>query len=264
MKPIVFKVFLVLATLVFGSTHAVADTVLLKTVATIDIDIPGGANGMALTVEDSSLWVGAQSVRQPSVVARYDRRGQLIDKRTLGSQGNVGGLAFDGISLHVLDYATSMRSGSHAMYRCKKDGSLERARSASGGPHNARGLAWSENGFFQGHSPTVKRQSVIHKLDAQGREQTRVTLPFYTSGMAWHDGKLWVTTGRYSELYVLDADLSIIGSFALDRPMTDIAFVDGELWGLGWNRSELYQLDVSGLSPKRPQSNWLALIAAAR
>lgn len=221
-----------------------SDNVRLTPGASVDLAVPGGWLGTALTSRDGDLWVGAQSTRGPSMVLQFTPSGAVLGQVKTASDGNVGGIAFDGDGVCALDYSTNMKSGQRVLSRLATDGTVRKAAVSASGAHNTFGLAWHGSGFFQGHSPTVTESSVIYRLTADGRQQSSHKMPFYTRGMTWHDNELWVTTGYYRTLHVLDRDLNIVRSYQLSVALADIAFVGGAFYGLEQNSNRLHRFEM--------------------
>ena len=255
---------LVITSLVFVLGHAVpalaqndGQNERLAPQTSADLAVPVGWLGSALTAHDGRLWIGAQSVREPSILLQFGTDGELRAQLKTASSGNVGGIAFDGEGLCNLNYSTNMNAGQRMLERFGHDGTARRASVQASGEHNTFGLAWHGDGFFQGQSPVVRQSSVIHRLDADGNRLSSHAMPFYTRGMTWHDGELWVTTGSFHTLHVLDRDLNVVRSYQLSVALADIAFVDDTLYGLEQNRNRLHRFSVP-----RPDAGDSVLTAA--
>ena len=221
-----------------------AEPATLTPVESRTVQMPDGWLATALTEHEGHLWFGAQASRRPSVLQRYTADGQLLEQLRTETAGNVGGLAFCGQSMCNLDYGTNQRSGKSRLERLSTNGKLRHATPVVGGAHNTFGLAWNGSGFFQGHSPTVKPHSTIHRLDADGREIARAEMPFYTRGLTWHQGELWVTSGPYAEIHVLDAKLQVVRSYRTSVSLVGLAFIDGQLFGLEQNANRVHRFQL--------------------
>lgn len=242
----------ILFTVLYGGiAHAQSDanSARLAPTESVNLDVPNGWMASAMTARDGYLWVGAQSTTKPSALLRFATDGTLRASVKTASTGNVGGIDFDDEGVCNLDYSTNTSAGKRRLERFASDGTRRKAAVQASGGHNTFGLAWHGKGFYQGSSPVVRAQSVIHRLDANGRRLDSREVPFYTRGMAWHRGQLWVTTGPHSGLFVLSADLEIVRSYKLSVAVSDIAFIDGQLYGLGQNSNRLHRFAIPSTRP---------------
>lgn len=209
------------------------------------VKVPSRSFAGGLTFDGSSLWISAQSVCDPARLQKYSLQGELQETFLSPRGGNMGGgLAFDGTSLYNLNYNTNMGRGFHTIDRLSSQGEFLDEASAAGGPYNTFGLTWNGNGFYQGHSPTVKQSSTIYQLDVNRQVLSNKSLPFYTRGLAWDGNHLWVSTGKFRKVYELDADLKILRVYTTTVALADITWANGGLWGLESNANRLHQFSI--------------------
>jgi outer membrane protein assembly factor BamB len=83
---------------------------------------------------------------------------------------------------------------------------------------------------------------VIQKLDARtGALLGTIPAPGRgkDSGLAWHDGTLWVGQYRDRKIYCIDpASGEILKTIESDRFVTGVTWVEGELWHGTWENDE--------------------------
>ncbi len=245
------KIALVLATVLLSATTASAQqssAIRLTPDRSYELEVPEGFGASVLAFDGESLWVGAQAFQGPGLFQKYSLDGELLADFKSRRRGHVvGGLTFDGESLHSLSYNTRLNGGRQGIDEFTLGGAVVKQHKAAGGPHNTFGLAWNGKGFYQGHSPTVRPRSVIYRLDARGRVVSARKMPFYTRGLAFDGKYLWVSTSQYRKLYVLDSRLDVVEVFDTEMPLAGITWANGALWGLEHNSSRLHRFSIQSI-----------------
>jgi glutamine cyclotransferase len=102
---------------------------------------------------------------------------------------------------------------------------------------------------FDGHHLFQIAEDRIQKIDP-GTGQVLATIPApgggADSGLAWHEGTLWVGQYRERKIHQIDPQTGeVLRTIESKRFVTGVTWVDGELWHGTWegDRSDLRQVD---------------------
>ncbi|WP_322101457.1 glutamine cyclotransferase [Paraburkholderia sp. J41] len=120
---------------------------------------------------------------------------------------------------------------------------------ASGQTRRAIEVAAHAGTAFDGRHLFQIAESGIHKIDPEsGRVLATIPAPGNggDSGLAWHDGTLWVGEYRARKIHQIDPQTgAILRTIESNRFVTGVTWVDGELWHGTWegDESALRRLD---------------------
>lgn len=145
---------------------------------------------------------------------------------------NVGGVTYDG---QFVWFA----GGGRITAFDPKDGKVRRTLDVAA----HAGTAFDGEHLFQ------IAEDRIHKIDpASGRVLATIPAPGGggDSGLAWHEGTLWVGCYRDRKIHQVDPESgAVLRTLESNRFVTGVTWVDGELWHGTWenDESELRRLD---------------------
>ena len=120
---------------------------------------------------------------------------------------------------------------------------------ASGQPLRSIEVAAHAGTAFDGQHLFQIAEDRIQKIDPQtGRVLATIPAPGAggDSGLAWHEGTLWVGQYRARKLHQIDPETgTILRTIESQRFVTGVTWVDGELWHGTWEGedSDLRQID---------------------
>lgn len=129
-------------------------------------------------------------------------------------------------------------------------GSLQALDPNSGKPLSSIDVAAHAGTAFDGEHLFQISEDRIHKIDP-GTGRVLATIPSpgkgTDSGLAWHEGTLWVGQYRERKIHQIDPQTGkILRTIDSTRFVTGVTWVDGELWHGTWEGDES---DVRRIDP---------------
>ena len=128
-------------------------------------------------------------------------------------------------------------------------GSLEAFDPSSGTPVRSIDVAAHAGTAFDGRHLFQIAEDRIHKIDPNtGRVLATIPAPGAgaDSGLAWHEGTLWVGHYRERKIYQIDPQTGqILRTIESKRFVTGVTWVEGDLWHGTWEgeQSDLRRID---------------------